>query len=114
MKRASPGAELPALRDVALEAGERPALLEQLWRDAKLDAGGAKTPAPEDIERLLAEHAPVATEEVKQIAQQRAQAARDFLRDHNGISNERLYLLAPRIAETAGTLPPRRADFAIK
>jgi len=31
-----------------------------------------------------------------------------------GISNERLYLLAPRIAESGDPLPPRRADFTVK
>jgi len=115
MRRASPGAELPPVSELVLDAAERPLLLERAWRDAKLDAGsGGKVPPPEEIERLLLERAAVATEEVKQVAQQRAQVARDYLRDQRGIPNERLYLLAPRIADEGGTLPPRRTDFTLK
>lgn len=115
MRRAAPSAELPPIADLVLDAAERPMLLERAWRDAKLDAGSAgKVPPPEELERLLLEHAAVATEEVKQVAQQRAQAARDYLRDQRGIANERLYLLAPRIADDDGKLPPRRADFTLK
>jgi hypothetical protein len=115
MRRANPTAELPAIGDVVLDDAERPALLERAWRDAKLDAAaGGKIPAPDELERQLREHAQVATEEVKQIGQQRAQAARDYLRDTRSISNERLYLLAPRIAEAGDARPPHRADFAVK
>jgi uncharacterized protein involved in outer membrane biogenesis len=115
MRRATPSAELPPIAELVLDAAERPVLLERAWRDAKLDAGSAgKVPPPEELERLLLEHAAVATEEVKQVAQQRAQAARDYLRDQRGIPNERLYLLAPRIADDDGKLPPRRADFTLK
>jgi hypothetical protein len=115
MRRANPTAELPAIRDVVLDEAERPTLLERAWRDAKLDAGASgKIPAPDELERQLRAHAQVATEEVKQIAQLRAQAARDYLRDGKGISNERLYLLAPRVAEPGDPKPPRRADFAVK
>jgi hypothetical protein len=115
LRRANPGAELPPLAELVFDAGERPMLLERAWRDAKLDVGSAgKVPPPEELERLLLERAAIATEEVKQVAQQRAQVARDYLRDRRGISNERLYLLAPRIADDGGTLPPRRADFTLK
>ena len=114
LRRANPGAELPAIADLKLEPDERAQLLERAWRDAKLDAGGGKTPAPEELERQLLAAAPVATEEVKQIAQQRAQVARDYLRDVGKVAVERLFLLAPRVAEPGGTLPPARADFSIK
>lgn len=115
MRRAAPSAALPPIAELVLDPAERPVLLERAWRDAKLDAGSAgKVPPPEALERLLLEHAAVATEEVKQVAQQRAQSARDYLRDQRGIANERLYLLAPRIADDDGKLPPRRADFTLK
>ena len=48
----------------------------------------AKSRPPKAQERLLLEPAVVATEEVKQVAQQRAQAARDYLRDRRRIANE--------------------------
>jgi outer membrane protein OmpA-like peptidoglycan-associated protein len=115
MRRADPRAELPSIADLRLDDTERATLLEAAWREAKLDAGsGGTVPASDELERVLLEQAPIATEEVKQVAQARAQSARDYLRDTRGISNERLYLLAPRIAETGDPLPPRRADFTVK
>ena len=115
MRRIDPRAELPSITDLRLDDADRVGLLEAAWREAKLDAGSAgKVPPPDELERVLLAQAPVATEEVKQVAQARAQSARDYLRDQRGISNERLYLLAPRIAETGDPLPPRRADFTVK
>jgi len=115
MRQADPRAELPPLRGVAIDPTERAALLAHVWRDAGLDASGdGKLPPPEALEEALLAHEPIAVEEVRQLAQQRAQAARDYLRDVRGISNERLYLLAPRIAADGEARPPSRADFAIR
>ena len=99
---------------VTLADGERVELMEQAWLDAKLEAGGAKPPPPDELERLLLQRTNVANEDVRTVALQRAQAARDYLRDERGLSNERLYLLAPRLAEPGGTLPPQRAELAVK
>jgi uncharacterized protein involved in outer membrane biogenesis len=115
MKREAPTAELPALQEVRIDDAERPVLLERVWRDAKLDLGSdGKLPPPEKIVEQLNGMSPIATEEVKQFGQQRAQVARDYLRDKRGISNERLYLLAPRIAPKDDPLPHSRANFEIK
>jgi hypothetical protein len=115
MRRADPGAELPPISEVKLDDGERARLLERAWRDAKLDAAaGGKAPSPEELERQLLAASPVATEEVRQIAQQRAQAARDYLRDRRKVPDERLFLLAPRIAEPGDARPPARAEFTVK
>jgi outer membrane protein OmpA-like peptidoglycan-associated protein len=115
MRRADAGAALPPIAEVVIDDAERPALLAQAWRDAKRGAGaaGGRT-EPGEIERLLLEHTAVGTEEVKQIAQQRAQVARDYLRDRRGIPGERLYLLAPRVAAPGDPLSPRRADFTVQ
>jgi uncharacterized protein involved in outer membrane biogenesis len=115
MRRAAPGAALPPISAVTFEEGERARLLERAWRDAKLDAGaGGKVPSPEELERQMLAASPVATEEVRQIAQQRAQAARDYLRDRRNVPDERLFLLAPRIAEPGDARPPARAEFTVK
>ncbi len=115
MRRDDPRAELPPLTQVAIDETERPVLLERAWRDAKLDAGVAgKAPSSDEIERQLIARTQVATEEVRQIAQLRAQAAHDYLRTVHGIGDERLYLLAPRVAEDDGTLPPRRVEFSVR
>jgi hypothetical protein len=114
MKRAAPTAELPPLHEVSLDETERAVLLEHLWREAGLDAGAAKAPPPDELEARLLERTALATDDLRQVAQQRAQAARDHLRDRKGIANERLYLLAPRVSAAGDKQPPRRAEFAIK
>ena len=114
LRRANPGAELPPISEVRFEEGERARLLERAWRDAKLDATAGKVPAPDELERQLLAAAPIATEEVKQVAQQRAQAALDYLRERRKVADERLFLLAPRIAEPGDARPAARAEFAVK
>jgi hypothetical protein len=115
LRRTDPRAELPPLRDVTIDPQERAALLAHAWREAGLDTGtGGKAPPPDAIEQALLAHEPVAAESVRQLAQQRAQAARDYLRDARGIANERLYLLAPRIAGAADPRTPSRAEFEIR
>ncbi len=115
MRRANPGAELPPISEVTFDDGERARLLERAWRDAKLDAGAAgQVPSADELERQLLAASPIATEEVKQVAQQRAQAARDYLRDRRKVPDERLFLLAPRIAEPGDARPPARTEFTVK
>ena len=115
MRRDNPRAELPPLTQVTIDETERPVLLERAWRDAKLDAGIAgKPPSSDEIERQMLARTQVATEEVRQIAQLRAQAAHDYLRTVGGVGDERLYMLAPRVAEDDGTLPPRRVEFSVR
>lgn len=114
MRRVNRTAQLPALEDVGIDPTERSRLLEQAWREAKLDAPGASVPDPDELERRLIDAAPIGTEEIKQIAQRRAQAAHDYLRDAGRIADERIYLLAPRVAPADDPKPPRRVEFTVE
>lgn len=51
---------------------------------------------------------------LRELAQQRAQNARRVLRDGHGLANERLFLIAPRLALPDDSLPPRRVGFDLK
>lgn len=114
MRRANRTAQLPSIDQVTVDPGERTALLEQAWRDAKLDAQGAPLPEPERIEQQLIEASPIANEEIAQVAQRRAQAAHDYLREAGGIADERIYLIAPRVAAADDAKPPRRVEFTVE
>jgi hypothetical protein len=52
--------------------------------------------------------------DVKQVAQLRAQTARDYLRDRKAISHDRLYLMAPRLPGPDDKLPASRVSFEVK
>lgn len=106
---------VPAVDTVTIEETERAQWLEQAWRDAGF-ARDAREPAPssEEIARRLAEAAPVGNEALRDLAQRRARAAHDHLRDTGRIADERLFLVAPRVAEGEEGKPPRRVEFTVE
>lgn len=65
-------------------------------------------------EKELRAQAQATDDELRELAQQRAQNARRALRDEHGLANERLFLIAPRMALPDDALPPRRVGFELK
>jgi uncharacterized protein involved in outer membrane biogenesis len=115
LRRANRSAELPSIDAIMIDPAERPALLERAWRNAKLNPSMfGKPPPPEALEAQLLEHEVVTSADVKQVAQLRAQTARDYLRDRKAISHDRLYLMAPRLPGPDDKLPPARVSFEVK
>jgi hypothetical protein len=115
LRRANRTAELPSIDAITIDPTERPALLERAWRNAKLNGSMfSKPPSPEALEAQLLEHEAVTPADVKQVAQLRAQAARDYLRDRKAISHDRLYLMAPRLPAPDDKLPASRVSFEVK
>jgi uncharacterized protein involved in outer membrane biogenesis len=115
LRRANRSAELPSIDAITIDPSERPALLERAWRNAKLNGSMfSKPPSPEALEAQLLEHEAVTPADVKQVAQLRAQAARDYLRDRKAISHDRLYLMAPRLPGPDDKLPASRVSFEVK
>lgn len=115
LRRANRSAELPSVDAIMIDPAERPALLERAWRNAKLNPSMfGKPPPPEALEAQLLEHEVVRPADVKQVAQLRAQTARDYLRDRKAISHDRLYLMAPRLPGPDDKLPPARVSFEVR
>jgi uncharacterized protein involved in outer membrane biogenesis len=115
LRRANRSAELPSIDDITIDPAERPALLERAWRNAKLNPSMfGQPPPPETLEAQLLEHEVITPGDVKQVAQLRAQTARDYLRDRKAISYDRLYLMAPRLPGPDDKLPPARVSFEVK
>ena len=65
-------------------------------------------------EKELRAQAQASDDDLRELAQQRGQNARRVLRDEHDLSNERLFLIAPRLAPSNDTLPPRRVGFDLK
>ena len=115
MRRANRTGELPSVDSVVIEPQERAALLEQLWRAAKLSPSTfAKAPSAQEMEEQLLERTRIDSEDVTRLAQARADVARTYLRETKGIEHQRLYLLAPRLSDATENLALRRVAFQIK
>jgi len=120
IRRTNKATEL-TLETITIDATERAALIERLWRAAKLDGSAqGKTVSPQDMEQQLLERNEVATEDMRQLAQRRAETVRNYLREERKVPNERLYVLAPRVSgdsakqdtETASVV--RKVTFEVK
>jgi uncharacterized protein involved in outer membrane biogenesis/outer membrane protein OmpA-like peptidoglycan-associated protein len=120
IRRTNKATEL-TIETVTVDATERAALIERLWRAAKLDGSAqGKAVSPEEMEQQLLERNEVATEDMRQLAQRRAETVRNYLREERKVSTERLYVLAPRTSvngedkatETASVA--RKVTFEVK
>jgi hypothetical protein len=115
MRRANRTGELPSVDAIQIEEQERAALLEQLWRAAKLNPSTfSKAPSAREMEEQLLERTRIDTEDITRLAQARADTARTYLRETRGIEHQRLYLLAPKFSDTAENVSLRRVAFQIK
>jgi uncharacterized protein involved in outer membrane biogenesis len=107
---------------VTIDPKEYPALLERAYSDAKIPdkprniLGFAKDiPAPE-MEKLMLAAMPAGDEDLRRLANERAQAAKDYLVEGGKIPGERLFLVAPKIGppDAKDKSPATRAEFSLK
>lgn len=100
------GESAPSLEEIELSAQEYPDLLAQVYDDAEIKKprnliGFAKRlPVPE-TEALLLADVKVGDEDIKALALQRAQRAREWLVDEGKVSPERVFLVAPTAAQVS-------------
>jgi uncharacterized protein involved in outer membrane biogenesis len=100
------GAQAKVIDAIEVSPEEYPDLLERVYRDEDFEKprnfiGYAKTLPVEEMRRLLMENTRVGEEELRNLADRRARAARDWLIEH-GVSDERLFLLPPRLGRSRG------------
>jgi len=107
---------------VIVDPKEYPALLKRAYSDAEIPdkprnvLGFAKDiPAPE-MEKLMLAATPAGDEDLRRLATERAQAAKDYLAEAGRIPAERLFLVAPKIgpADAKDKAPATRAEFSLK
>ncbi|THF58073.1 DUF748 domain-containing protein [Pseudothauera rhizosphaerae] len=97
------GVEAPSLDDIQVSDEEYPALLRTVYRDGDFKKernfiGMIKEVPVEQMEAVILANTAVGEDELATLAQQRAQAARDWLAEEGGIPAERLFVVAPQLA----------------
>ena len=122
MKRLTREGKAPASVDeVAVGMDEYPALLKAAYGEEKFPKprnviGLAKDlPVPE-MENLMLTNAQVTDEDLRQLANRRAQAAKGYLVETGAVPAERVFLTAPKLGgeEAKDKGKPTRAEFALK
>jgi hypothetical protein len=122
MKRLTREGKAPAsVDDVSVGKDEYPALLKAAYGEEKFPKprnviGLAKDlPVPE-MEKLMITNAQVTEEDLRQLANRRAQAAKGYLVEAGKVPAERVFLVAPKLGgdEPKDKAKPTRADFALK
>ena len=106
---------------LTLTADERHKFLQSLYDAAKFNKprnvlGLAKTLPDAEAEQLLLQSLTVDTDDLRDLAQRRADTVRDYLEDVALVSRERMFLIAPKLnadgIKDKGA--PNRVDFSLK
>ena len=106
---------------VRVEPGEYPALLARVYKDEKFPkprnmVGLAKDLPVAEMEKLIVANASVSDEDVRLLAQQRAQEVKNWLVDKGQVPAERIFVLAGREGDD-GKQPKAkisRVDFSLR
>ncbi|HEY2819066.1 MAG TPA: DUF748 domain-containing protein, partial [Casimicrobiaceae bacterium] len=119
---ASQGESAPALDSLAIEPAEYSKYLAIVYRDANLQdkprnvLGIAKDIPPNEMEALLLSSYRVDDEALRALANERAQAVKQWFASVGGIPGERVFVVAPKL--TADGIQdkgaPTRVDFALR
>ncbi len=108
-------------QDITLTDADKAQYMEKVYKGEKFDKprnmiGFAKSlPVPE-MEQLILTNSKVTPDELRNLADQRAQAVRDYLQNVGKIPLDRVFLIAPKL--TAEGIKdkgkPNRVDFSMK
>lgn len=119
------GISAGSLDEIAVKPGEYPALLKAAYQKEKFPKPrnmlwlAKDLPVP-DMEKLMLSHTAVADDDLRGLANRRAQAIRDWLVAKGGIAPDRIFLLAPKLGPASsaekkdGKIKDSRADFSLK
>jgi hypothetical protein len=117
----APRGKKPNPAGVQVSAAERAKYLEEVYDDADIEdkprnfIGMAKSVPAEQMEEMLRGVAPVGDEQLRQLADARAQAVYEKLQAQEGLA-ERVFIVAPQL-DTEGIKDegqPSRVDFSLK
>ncbi|NDI86888.1 DUF748 domain-containing protein [Undibacterium crateris] len=109
------------LSEVSLDANERQRYLQALYDVAKFDKpknmlGLSKSLPAAEMEAMLLSHTEIDDEDMRELAQKRADLVRDYLEDVAGVPRERLFLIAPKlkVESIKDKGSAARVDFSLK
>jgi hypothetical protein len=114
------GVTTSSLDEVAVDPSEYEKYLKRAYREAKFDKprnfiGVAKGLPGNEMEGLMVTNSAVSEDDLIELANRRAQAAKDFITAGGKVAPDRVFLLAPKIAGAgADAANAVRADFALK
>jgi uncharacterized protein involved in outer membrane biogenesis len=115
------GDEAGSLDKVQVTPEEYPRYLEAAYKVAKFPKprnliGLAKDLPPAEMEKLMLANAEVGEEDLRLLANRRAQAAKDFLVGAGKVADERVFIVAPKLGagEAKDKASAQRADFSLK
>jgi hypothetical protein len=109
------------VEEVVVEEADRKIYIEEVYSAEKMSKqrnfiGIAKILAPQDALVLVLRNTTVTTENLRSLAQQRAELVLDYMEQQGGIDKDRLFLIAPKL-DTDGISDkglPNRVDFSLK
>ncbi len=118
LKKKNPAIQID---EVVVEEADRKTYIEEVYSAEKMSKqrnfiGVAKTLAPQDAMALVLRNTSVTTENLRSLAQQRAELVLDYMEQQGGIDKDRLFLIAPKL-DTDGISDkglPNRVDFSLK
>ncbi len=114
------GEAVGALREVNISADEYPKYLELAYQEEKFPKpknliGFSKSLPVAEMEQLMLTNIDAGKAEMQELAELRAQAARDWLVEKGAIATDRIFVLAPKIeAEADGKKVASRVEFSLK
>ena len=109
-----------SLDDIKIEPEEYESYLKRAYKEAKFPKprnllGFTKDLPKEEMEKLMLANIKVTDDDLIQLANQRAQVAKDFVTRDAQVTVDRVFLLAPKVQPAGGDAKPAaRADFALK
>jgi outer membrane protein OmpA-like peptidoglycan-associated protein len=87
---------------VRVSAAERGKYLERVYKDAKFDKprnmiGLTKSMPEAEMEKMILEHTEVTKDDLRNLAQRRADQVRNYLQEQSVIDPARIFLIAPKL-----------------
>ncbi|SET54026.1 protein of unknown function [Nitrosospira multiformis] len=114
------GKSYDSLEDVTLTPEEYEKYLEQIYKDAKFEKpknfiGLSKSLPAEEMEKLMLANIDAGDAELQELAESRAMSARDWLIEHGGIPDARIFVLSPKVeAGTNREKAGNRVEFSLR
>lgn len=92
----------PSGKDNELSEADRAKYMEKVYKDEKFKkprnmVGLAKSLPPEEMQQLIVDNTPVTEDDLRNLAQRRADVVRNYLQDQSIISADRIFLIAPKL-----------------
>ncbi|HNL20710.1 MAG TPA: hypothetical protein PKK51_01690, partial [Rhodocyclaceae bacterium] len=116
------GIEGGSADSVELKPEEYPEFLKRAYKDAKFPKprnliGMQKDLPVEEMEKLMMANLPAGEDDIRQLAQRRAEVVQAWLVDQGKVPMERVFLLPPKVGSDAKADPkasPSRVDFSLR